>query len=429
MATTDALRFGHDHPAQRRFVESDARYAAYIAGIGSGKTVGGIGRLIRNVTQLNPGYTGYVLAPTVPSLRNVIIPELDKWGVLDRAEYNRTEKKLRFPNGSTVIFESADNDRKIERLRGPSIAWFWMDEAATISSRAWDVMIGRLREGDHLNAYVTTTPKGKNWLYDTFVNADTRLDGADVVRGVPSTENPHLPDAYGDIISEYDGRFYEQEVEGEFVGFEGLVYPWFGDDNIAPTDALPDRFDRVVYGVDWGFANPSVALAVGYRDGQPIVLDEIYRERLTVEDLAARLGDLQDRHGDGVVYCDPAEPASIEQLRRAGFDTVAAENEVRPGIQHVTSRQDELRVADRCQNLINEFGMYQYRDGGDADRVRKEHDHALDALRYALYTSAARGGVATARAQFGGDGGTGAPAPDEETTVGDVLPDPSTLGR
>jgi hypothetical protein len=92
MATTqrNSLRFNDDHPAQRRFVKSDARYCAYIAGIGSGKTVGGIGRLLRNVATLNEGYTGYVLAPTVPSLRNVIIPELDKWGVLDRAEYNRT---------------------------------------------------------------------------------------------------------------------------------------------------------------------------------------------------------------------------------------------------------------------------------------------------------------------------------------------------
>jgi phage terminase large subunit len=386
MATTqsETLRFGGDHPAQQEFVESDARYAAYIAGIGSGKTVGGIGRLIRNVVDLNPGYTGYVLAPTVPSLRNVIIPELDKWGVLDRADYNRTEKKLEFPNGSTVIFESADNDRKIERLRGPSIGWFWMDEAATISERAWDIMVGRLRDGDHLNAYVTTTPKGENWIHDKFVDADNRLDGVDVVRGVPSTENPHLPDAYEEIVGEYEGRFYEQEVLGEFVGFEGLVYPWFDDSNIV--DNAPDHYDEVAYGVDWGHNNPAVILAVVRTDDQWTVVDEWYERRCTVQDHSRAAESLVEEYGDGPLYCDPSEPANIEQFRRDGLPAQKAENDVTPGIQHVASLADDLRVTQSCQNVRNEFSQYQYKDGGDGDKPLKQHDHACDALRYCLYT-------------------------------------------
>jgi len=388
MATTqrNPLRFNDDHPAQRRFVKSDARYCAYIAGIGSGKTVGGIGRLLRNVATLNEGYTGYVLAPTVPSLRNVIIPELDKWGVLDRAEYNRTEKKLTFPNGSTVIFESADNDRKIERLRGPSIGWFWMDEAATISERAWDIMVGRLREGDHLNAFVTTTPKGENWVHDTFVASETRLDGADVIQGVPSTENPHLPDAYADIVGEYDGRFYEQEVLGEFVGFEGLVYPWFDDDNL--TDDPPAEYDEVIYGVDWGHNNPAVVLTIVRHGDQWTVVDEWYERRCTVQDHSRAAETLVDEWGDGPLYCDPSEPANIEQFRRDGLAAKQAENDVTPGIQHVSSLADELRVCRRCQNVRNEFNQYQYRDDGDGDKPLKQHDHAMDSLRYGLFTHA-----------------------------------------
>jgi len=386
MATTQTktLRFGPDHPAQQEFVASDARYAAYIAGIGSGKTVGGIGRLGRNISQLNPGYTGYVLAPTVPSLRNVILPELDKWGILGRAEYNRTEKKLEFPNGSTVIFESADNDRKIERLRGPSIAWFWMDEAATISDRAWDIMVGRLREGDHLNAFVTTTPKGENWIHDKFADPETRLDGADVIQGVPSTENPHLPDTYEEIVDEYEGRFYEQEVLGEFVGFEGLVYPWFDDDNL--TDEPPDEYDEVAYGVDWGHNNPAVVLAVVRHGDQWTVVDEWYERRCTVQDHSRAAESLVTEYGDGPLYCDPSEPANIEQFRRDGLAARKAENDVTPGIQHVSSQADDLRVLRSCQNVRNEFNQYQYKDGGDGDKPLKQHDHAMDALRYALFT-------------------------------------------
>jgi PBSX family phage terminase large subunit len=393
MATTkDRLQFDNDHPAQREFVQSEARYAAFISGIGAGKTVGGIGRLIRNVSEWNAGYTGYVLAPTVPSLRNVIIPELEKWGLTERAEYNRTEKKLSFPNGSTVIFESADNDRKIERLRGPSIGWFWIDEAASIDERAWDIMVGRLREGDHLNAFVTTTPKGENWVHEKFIDAETRLDNTAVVRGVPTQENPHLPDAYTqEVVEEYEGRFYEQEVLGEFVGFEGLVYPWFGDTNL--TDTAPETYDEVMYGVDWGHNNPAVVLALVRSGDTWTVAEEWYERRCTVGDHARAAADLVEEYGEGRLYCDPSEPANIEQFNREGLAATGAKNDVTPGIQHVSSCAEDLQVARHCQNVRNEFSQYQYRDGGDSDKPLKQHDHAMDALRYALFSHDTQGGL------------------------------------
>jgi len=374
----------HPHDYQHPFVTSQARYVAFISGIGAGKTTAGVMRLAANALSWNIGYTGFVIAPTVPSLRNVIIPELRKWGLMDVGEYNKTEKRLEFPNGSEIIFESADNDRKIERLRGPSISHFWMDEAATINERAWDIMVGRLREGNHLNAFVTTTPKGENWIHEKFVDPDTRLDEADVVKGVPSTDNPHLPDTYEEIVGEYDGRFYEQEVLGEFVGFDGLVYPWFDDDNL--TDEPPEHYDEVAYGVDWGHNNPAVVLTLVRQGDQWTVVDEWYERRCTVQDHARAAESLVSEWGDGPIYCDPSEPANIEQFRRDGLAAKQAENDVTPGIQHVASLADELQVARSCQNVRNEFNQYQYRDGGDGDKPLKQHDHAMDALRYCLFS-------------------------------------------
>lgn len=383
------LRFDSEHPAQREFVQSTARYTGFISGIGAGKTVGGIGRILQNVYTWNPGYRGYVIAPTVPSLRNVIEPELEKWGIKDRAEYNATEKKLEFENGSTVILESADNDRKIERLRGPSIAWFWIDEAATVDEKAWDIMVGRLRDGEHLNAFVTTTPKGENWVYETFIDPDERLQDAHVVSGVPTHDNPHLPEDYTDeIVEDYDGRFYDQEVLGEFVGFEGLIYPWFSNDHVVA--ASPDQYGEVVYGVDWGHNNPAVVVALVRDDSRWVVVDEWYERRCTVNDHSRAAETLVDRWGEGPLYCDPSEPANIEQFRRDGLPATKAENAVMPGIQTVAANRDHLRVVEHCQNIRNEFNQYQYKDGGASDDPLKQTDHAMDALRYALFTHSRR---------------------------------------
>ena len=370
------------YPAQLPFLERDRRYYAFISGIGAGKTAAGCLRTFKNIRDWNPGESGFIVAPTVPSLRNTIIPELRKWGLIEPAEFNRSEKRLEYPNGSTIYLDSADNDRKIERLRGPSISWFWIDEAATVNKRAWDILVGRLRTGEYRNGFITTTPKGENWVYGRFVD-----DGPDDVRaltGIESTTNPHLPDDYASITDEYEGRFYKQEVEGQFVGYEGLVYPWFDDSNL--TDDPPEEYDEVVYGVDWGHNNPAVVLAIVRRGDQWTVVDEWYERRCTVQDHSRAAEDMVKQWGEGPIYCDPSEPANIEQLRRDGLAAKKAENDVTPGIQHVASLADRLKVARHCQNVRNEFSQYQYKDGGDGDRPLKQHDHAMDALRYGLYT-------------------------------------------
>lgn len=370
---------------QEEYLNYGETYHAIITGIGAGKTTALIQRIALNVQFWNPGKTGVVVVPTVPSLRNVLIPELRKWGYLQIGNWQPSKNRWELPNDSVVIFESADNERKIQRLRGPNIAWFGMDEPSTIAKMAWDIMVGRLRDGNYINAFVSGTPKGFNWVYDTFVSEDTALSDVNLITGISSKDNPHLPDIYTeDILEQYDGRFYDQEVLGKFTAFEGLVYPWFGDDHLL--DEHPDSYDEVVYGVDWGHNNPAVILAIVRQGDRWAVVDEWYETRCTVNDHAKAAEDMQDRWGPGTIYCDPSEPANIETFQRSGLDARKAKNDVTPGIQHLSSIRDNLRVVSSCQSIRNEFGQYQYQDGGDGDDPVKQNDHAVDGLRYALFT-------------------------------------------
>jgi len=393
---------GEDVYDQSQFTaDTNHRFHNFTSGVGAGKTVSGVIRMLANVQAWNPGETGMIVAPNSIALKNVILPELSKWGILDAWDYKgpqSSEPGLHAPNGTRVLLESANNDRKIERLRGPTLAWFWMDEAAIIPKKAWDILTGRLRTGQYRNAWITTTPRGFNWVYENFhPESDDQLKSVNNVLGVPSYANPHLPIDYRrDILGEWSGHFRKQEVEGAFVQPEGLVHDWFDrDSNVVETEALPQSFDRFIYGVDWGFyPHPAAILALGVLDGQYYVLEEHYETRNTTGDLADVLvgpqeGDLPgmyDRWGRGPVYCDPSEPANIQQFKRRGIDAKKDKNDVEPGIQHVTSLADDLFVSETCQNLINEFNQYRYQDGGDD--VIKESDHAQDANRYALFTDA-----------------------------------------
>lgn len=380
---------------QRLFTNDTAhRYQNYTSGIGSGKTVAGIMRVAAHVERWNPGELGMIVTPTSLGLKNVILPELSKWGFLDRWEYNGPQSEepgLHAPNGTRILLESADNDRKIERLRGPSLAWFWMDEAALIPEKAWRILVGRLRTGQYRNAFVTTTPKGFNWVYDKFVDEATALNSVRNVIGVPSYANPHLPlDYRREILGEYEGQFHAQEVLGKFVTFEGLVYPWF-DAEAHVIDGFRDTIQQIFYGVDWGFyPHPAAIVAWAYTGKDRfIALGEHYETRNTVEDLATVMHEMYDAYGRGPVYCDPSEPSNIETFQRKGIAAQKADNSVTPGIQHVSSLADRLFVMDSCQALINELNQYRYADGGD--EPLDENDHAADASRYALFTHNQKG--------------------------------------
>lgn len=385
--------------AQEAFVTDTNAETAYIGGVGSGKTVAGIMRTARHIFEWNPGEMLAVVSPTVPMLRNVIVPEMRKWGLLGQPgiDYHRSENRIDYPNDTTVVLESANNDRKIERLRGLNLAAAWVDEVGEHQHKTYKILGDRLRTGSYRNLFVTGTPKGYNWVHDEFVDfgpthersvSDGRLvrdDHTTTIVGVSTEANPANPADYIQSRKrQHTGQSYRQEIEGEFVQFEGLVYPWFDDQHIA--NAPPETYDEVIFGVDWGHNNPAVVLAT-VRDGDRwIVVDEWYQRRCTVNDHARAAEDLVGAWGEGPIYCDPSEPANIETFQRNGLPARAADNDVTPGIQQVAAIRDRLCVVSSCQNLRNEFNQYQYKDGGDADAPLKQHDHALDSLRYQIFT-------------------------------------------
>lgn len=387
------------HEAQDAFISDQNGTTAYVGGVGSGKTAGGALRAGMHAAKWNPGHMGVIVSPTVPMLRNVIVPELRKWGIISpEVDYKSSENVIHFPNGSTIVLESANNDRKIERLRGLNLAWAWMDEAAYHQEKVYTILNDRLRVGNYRNLYLTTTPRGFNWLFDEFgeLEGEQRhvsdgqmvvADAKTAITGVSTGSNPAHPDDYIQRQeAQHSGQSYMQEISGEFVQFEGLVHPWFTRDNWVDEGELPETWDTTIYGVDWGFSNPGTCVAM-LKDGDDwYVAEELYETRMTDDDHADRVSDMVDRWGAGVAYCDPAEPSNIETFKRNGIQARPAENDVTPGIQKVTALRDNFYVNSNCQSVINEFGLYRYKDDSEKDDPLKENDHLMDAIRYALFS-------------------------------------------
>lgn len=374
-------------PRQREFVFSEDRFTAYVGGIGSGKTFAGATKALIEAVKY-PHTTGLVLAPTYPMVRDVILETVHKVFPKDVIlRYLETKHTMFLKNGSKILFRSAD---KSEKLRGLNLAWAWLDEAAYMEKQIWEVVIGRLRDKrGSRRAWLTTTPRGRNWIWELFVKE--KREGYELVHAT-TYDNVYLPQDYIRALEQrYAGEFKEQELFGRFVLFEGLVYKEF-DEQKHVTDTLPEKskFKEVVAGVDWGYTNPAVIVVLGIDgDGNYYVVEEFYERNRLIGDLVQEAKRLREKWNVQIFFCDPSEPAFIAEFRRAGLPATQANNDVMAGIAQVKAllNDGKLLVHHSCQNLIDEFQKYRWeeRKGLTLDNPKKESDHAMDALRYASY--------------------------------------------
>lgn len=411
------------HHKQMAFVKADARFLAVVTGIGWGKTYALCVRAllaaygtIGSQTIQAPN-TGVITAPTYPNLRDVVLRTFLELAGPAIAEFNKSEMRVVLTNGSTILFRSVEN---YEPLRGLNVSWWAADEAALYPEVVFKIMIGRLREfGKKGYAFLATTPKGRDWIYRKWVAEAERRQNFMLIRG-RSTENYHLdPEIIQSWQEEYTGDFARQELDGEFVAFEGLIYPEFDEQAHVfrqPVDLR--RFKYTVAGVDWGYANPGVMLVCGVDgDDNVWVLHEEYQRQRRIEDWAAVGVELRDTYKVDTWYCDPADPDNIAKLVDAGLNAVAADNRVNTGLSEVRKRlvlrpgpdgraMPGLLVTGSAPNLITEFGQYQWATNRDGlrDQPRKVNDHCQDSLRYCLAGIANLGGSFSSGGSFSTDG-------------------------
>ena len=91
---------------------------------------------------------------------------------------------------------------------------------------------------------------------------------------------------------------------------------------------------------------------------------------------------------------DPSAASFCETLRRRGWRVKRADNQVISGIRLTAGllKSGGLVICKGCRNAVREFGLYRWDERAQGrDQVRKEHDHAMDEIRYFAATVAAGG--------------------------------------
>lgn len=199
----------------------------------------------------------------------------------------------------------------------------------------------------------------------------------------------------------YTGVFYKRYILGLWAMAEGIIYDMFSEAQHVKDPSLFENLlldsNRYV-SCDYGTQNATVFLLWEKgTDGVWYCTKEYYysgREEGKQKTDAEYADDLEnwlDKMEIRAIIVDPAAASFIAELRKRGFKIIKAKNDVEDGIRLVATKLNLQKIvfSTTCINTIKEFASYIWdkkaAENGE-DKPVKQYDHAMDAVRYFVYT-------------------------------------------
>jgi phage terminase large subunit len=280
-----------------------------------------------------------------------------------------------FPNGSYIELFGLEDEGK---ARGPGRDILFVNEANLISKVLFDQLAMRTTG----KIFMDWNPAEFNsWVYDVADNPKNKKIHSTYLDNIHNLSRQQIEyiESYKDLPDTFMWDVYGLGKRG---ASKELIYTAW-----KICSELPGK-GQVFYGLDFGYTAPTAMVKVEYYEGALYVEQMIYQTKLTINDLTTKLKSLNLQRSDEI-FCDSAEPKSIEELKRAGFNAKPAEKDVWGGIMKVKSYP--LFITDNSKDLKAELQSYKWktdRDGNIAsdEAPVKENDHLLDATRYSVFT-------------------------------------------
>jgi hypothetical protein len=439
------------HPGQAEIHSSDARFKVSVCGRRFGKSEIGGHDLLTEAFYTAP------LAKTLLADRKrrefwIVGPEYSDaekefrvlWNELKRLEvpfdqpgtYNNPvtgNMRISLWEGTYVV--EAKSAKHPETLVGEGLSGLIVAEAAKVKERVWLRYLRSTLNDFRGWAEFTTTPEGKNWIYDLWQRGQNPADPAWASFRKPSWTNPYVyplgatdagiaeilrrrsenllvtdADAIAlgvdpeiaQLASDLTEEAFNQEIGADFTEFVGRVFKGF-DEEVHVGDLKFNPEWQTFGAVDYGFRNPNVWLLVQVDPHGELVnvLGEVYEKGLGPDQFVARI---QEKHLDpsGLLafYPDPASPGDTDVLERSlkvrgrphtggplkdRLDLIRTW--LKPNLPEGTLGARPRLMFDRsCKESIRDFNDYRYPDvRTESDRNAPENpmkvnDHAPEAL-------------------------------------------------
>jgi phage terminase large subunit len=370
--------------ALRKMLKMKARKKVVQGSTSSGKTFGII-PIIYDKCIATDRLKATVTAETLSSLKDGAIDIFKTFmmdeGRWDDAKWNATDFVYTLINGSRLQFKVFDSVGKAKAAGKRGL--LFINEANHIP---WDVADALMIRSEEV------------WLD---FNADETFWAHTEVLSSPDSEflqltyldNEAIPDATFQDLME---KKRKAELE-EKAGIKGYHWNWwqvYGLGNIgqrlelvySPWTVLkdkPERFQKFVYGLDFGYQHPLALMRIWYCDNDLYLEEVLYKPLLSSPLMLKKFDECNIEKTIEIVY-DHARPELASDLEDVGYYMVKADKSVDKGIEAV--RFFNVYVAEDALNIQRENLKYCYKrvNGVLTDSIKKENDDAMDAIRYAV---------------------------------------------
>ena len=338
-----------------------------------------------------------VCGKTISSLRRNVLAE-----ILPRLEgLGATWKEKRTENLVTVRFLGRENkfyvfggrdESSASLIQGITFAGILLDEVALMPRSFVEQACARCSvAGSRL--WFNCNPAGpSHWFYQTWI---LEAEKRNCLRlHFTMEDNPSLTAQIRQRYERlYTGVFYRRFILGQWAQAEGRVYDFFEPEMAKPVPK--GTFDKWYVSCDYGTVNPTSMGLWGRQGGIWYRVKEFYfssrreQRQMTDEEYARALEDLVGERTLSGVIVDPSAASFMEVLRRRGLRVIKADNDVLSGIRLTSDALKEGRIVicEGCADALREMDEYVWDlSSGNKDRVKKEHDHAMDDMRYFVST-------------------------------------------
>lgn len=376
------------------FIEP-CRYKGVKGGRGSGKSHTVAEAQVERAI-LDPNYRLVCIREIQKSLKfsskALIESKIRQFGVSHLFDITLNEIK-RIDGEGIMIFQGMQDHTadSIKSLEGFDCAW--VEEAQNLSYRSLQLLRPTIRKSGS-EIWFTWNPDQESDAVDEFFNEAiaNKAEGF-VLAHVNFDLNPFLPD---ELFKEME---YDRKYNPSTFG-----HVWLGEYNIkSDAQVFAGKFSIEEFVPNENWNGPYQGLDFGFaQDPTAAVRCWINDEELYIEYEAGAIALELDETSDFIIRkipdydlfasrADNSRPESISYLNRHGLKRVEPvtkwKGSVEDGIEHIKTYK-KVVIHPRCENTAREFRLYSYKvdkkSGDILPVVLDEHNHYIDAVRYAL---------------------------------------------
>lgn len=381
--------------------QNPKRYNLFWGGRGRGGTVGLVQFAFSRLFSGNYSRIAlmrYISADIKDSVQKELEDFLSSLEVMEELEVKNRE--YIHPNGNLIALKSfkaseSDNTSKIKGLANFNV--ILIDELDQLKEMDFNQLDISLRKEETIILATFNPPEKSHWIWKRFFTLKhSEHDGyytaipRENINAVFTTyeHNPFLPDTFRTILEEYKRTnydYYLNQIKG-FIpsGKTGMIFKNWKE---IPSEEYDDLPYSETLGLDFGYSNDPAALVGIKRHNNTVWTKEyVYKVGLTNQDLIEQFKILGIKKTT-LMTADSAEPKSIEEIRRAGYNirpSVKGKDSINNGIDNLLS--SEVFYTSDSHNILEETLNYTWKLDKEKEPTNTPIDkwnHAMDAIRYA----------------------------------------------